>query len=115
MYGIKNHLLYKWEDKISNENIRKRANVSTIKERMNMLANRYIKNAVFNENELILGLISESCLERKSKLIDVNLADGIILKLEDIIETNKYLIAKPYKHKTVLCEYIVNVLDGLYG
>ena len=79
------------------------------------VANRYIKNAVFNENELIKGLLSESCLERKSKLIDVNLADRIILKLEDIIEMNKHLIAKPYKHKTVLCEYIVHVLDGLYG
>jgi hypothetical protein len=83
---------YKWDDLVSNEYLRKKANVCTIKQRTLMLAKRYISNAIYNENELINSLILDSIEERKKDLIDLSLIDNQKWFGNEILDANKSIL-----------------------
>ena len=95
-----------WEDKITNKAILAKSGLTSIKERMSTLLNRYITNAIYTKNELILGLIEDSIVERRKSLINTELADEIILSERAIRETNEYMLTRPWKHKSILCDFL---------
>ncbi len=77
---------------------------------MQSLAKRYIQNAIYYENELIMELVQDSIKERKKSLLDMNLVDNIILFERDVIEHNELNLTRQFKHRTLLCDFLIEYI-----
>ena len=108
-------------DRITNENLRSRAGINTVKARHEELMNRYIETAILSHNPLIIKSFEDFKNFKERNFIKENLAlnvDGTtdIVFLARIKEHNIWQLAKKEVHPTALCKipriYKTFILDN---
>jgi hypothetical protein len=94
----------KMTDHVEIATLLERAKVSTIKERLTSLANKYLDKAVLNENELVNKIIDDYCAFKNRYHLNPAVADSEEM-LRQINEFNHEKDNTCEKIKTILCGF----------
>ena len=98
-----------YHDKISAEELRTLAKVPTIECRLIELKERYLKNAIYNENPLITQLVTEYHDFRNRNLKPKGLAESNELILELINKHNSEILSKGESIQTIICKTDIDI------